>query len=573
MRSTLLLPVFLFVFAFVSQVQAVTLPDAGRILQEQKQIPNNYPQQLPEPEDKTKIEPRQQENDFNVKITAFRFSGYKNTVTEAELQAIVKSAVGLSLNYSQLENLTKKITNYLHHKGYFLADAYLPAQEITDGVVLIVIIAGQIEGSPDIRLLPPTRISEETLNKMALVGAPSGEVLRQKRLERSLLLMNDLPGISATSILEKGESLGSTHIIIEAQEGPLLNAVFSANNFGSRFNGKEQGVVQVAANDPSGIGDQLSANLTFADRLFNGTLTYNRPLGSSGLKGGISYTGLRYSLGKEFKALDIKGTVNTFTTQLSYPIVRSQSFSLWQSLHYEYLKLEDKAAGVVTGKRNLHVGSAVTTVSSFDSFAGGGLSNLYVQINVGVLSFGLDAQGVADKATADSAGNYAKLSYSLSRLQRLPKDFSFFAVFSGQFASKNLDSSEKFILGGSSGVRAYPVGEASGDESYRLTTEVRYDLPLQVISSNVQFVAFFDTGHIKLHNSPWTNSITNATGKNRYELSGAGFGVNLNKPEKYSVRASYARTIGNNSGRSISGNNADNLTDNQQFWLQGIIWF
>jgi len=396
--------------------------------------------------------------------------------------------------------------------------------------------------------------------------------LLQNHLERSLLLMNDLPGISAKSILEKGEAPGSTHVIIEAQEGPLLNGVFSFNNFGNRFLGKEQGVVQVATNDPSGIGDQLSANLTFADRLTNGSLAYNLPLGSSGLKGGISYTGLRYSLGKEFKDLDAKGTADTFDTQLSYPILRSRSFSLWQSLHYEYRKLEDKMAGVVTSKRNLNVVSTATTVSYYDSFAGGGLSNLYAQINAGVLSFDLNAQGVADTATANSAGSYAKLAYSLSRLQRLPKDFSFFVAFSGQFASKNLDSSEAFILGGPSGVRAYPVGEASGDEGYRLTTEVRYDLPRKVISSNLQFITFFDTGHIKLHNSPWTNSITTATGKNSYGLSGAGFGVNLEKPGKYSLRASYTHTIGNNSGRSINGKNADNLSDNQQLWLQAIFW-
>ena len=47
-----------------------------------------------------------------------------------------------------------------------------------------------------------------------------------------------------------------------------------------------------------------------------------------------------------------------------------------------------------------------------------------------------------------------------------------------QFSNKNLDSSEQLSLGGITGVRAYPSGEASGDQGYKLTTE------LQIISLN-----------------------------------------------------------------------------------------
>ena len=38
-----------------------------------------------------------------------------------------------------------------------------------------------------------------------------------------------------------------------------------------------------------------------------------------------------------------------------------------------------------------------------------------------------------------------------------------------QLSSKNLDSSEKFTLGGIGGVEAYPSGEASGDEGRKIS--------------------------------------------------------------------------------------------------------
>ena len=43
----------------------------------------------------------------------------------------------------------------------------------------------------------------------------------------------------------------------------------------------------------------------------------------------------------------------------------------------------------------------------------------------------------------------------------------------GQLAFDNLDSSEKMELGGAYGVRAYPEGEAFGDEGYIATAEAR----------------------------------------------------------------------------------------------------
>jgi hypothetical protein len=69
---------------------------------------------------------------------------------------------------------------------------------------------------------------------------------------------------------------------------------------------------------------------------------------------------------------------------------------------------------------------------------------------------------------------------------------------SGQTASKNLDSSEKFSLGGINGVRAYPQGEASGDEGYRGTVELRHN-----VMPNVQATVFYDWGKVTINRNPF----------------------------------------------------------------------
>ena len=59
------------------------------------------------------------------------------------------------------------------------------------------------------------------------------------------------------------------------------------------------------------------------------------------------------------------------------------------------------------------------------------------------------------------------------RLQGVTDTLSLYAAFNGQVASKNLDNSEKMGLGGPAGVRAYPTGEAYGDQGYILNLEAR----------------------------------------------------------------------------------------------------
>ena len=223
--------------------------------------------------------------------------------------------------------------------------------------------------------------------------------------------MNDFPGISAKSILEKGTAPGTTRVIIDAQEGPFFNGALSVNNFGNRYTGAVQVVAQAAASDIRRRGDQLSLILTSAERLRSGDLSYSLPLGSTGLKADLSYTGLRYELGKEFKSLNAEGTANTLAAQLSYPLVRTRVFSLWQGVTYQYCNLEDEIGGIDTSDRTLNVVSTSTTIHACDRFGSGGLSSVFVQLSKGDLDLGIAAEATTDAGTANAEGHFLKLNY------------------------------------------------------------------------------------------------------------------------------------------------------------------
>ena len=148
----------------------------------------------------------------------------------------------------------------------------------------------------------------------------------------------------------------------------------------------------------------------------------------------------------------------------------------------------------------------------------------------------------------------------MSRLQTLSENWRFFAGINSQLATKNLDSSEKFSLGGPYGVRAYPVNEALGDQGYIMNFELRYR-----VYSNVDLIGFVDHGGIDLHVNPWLNSNPGVPGF--YTLSGGGIGLNWTVPGNFMIRGSMAQRIGLNPARSAAGYDSDGTLKTPHFWL------
>jgi hemolysin activation/secretion protein len=236
--------------------------------------------------------------------------------------------------------------------------------------------------------------------------------------------------------------------------------------------------------------------------------------------------------------------------------------------------MRDQSLGVTTSDKRVDTWNAGISGNEMDRLGGGGMTQYGVSLAVGEVDLSrAGAALTADHAGPNTQGNYTKLNYSLSRLQRIDSNWAVFGALNGQFADRNLDSSEKFLLGGASGVRAYPSGEASGDEGMLLNLEVRYDLPLQSRWGNWQFVGFYDKGQVARYKTVWEGQNAFTPGQsNRYGLSGAGVGINLSKGDSHAVRFAYAWKIGDNPGASMTGRDSDGTQDTGRFWLQTLFY-
>ncbi|MES2356629.1 MAG: ShlB/FhaC/HecB family hemolysin secretion/activation protein, partial [Pseudomonadota bacterium] len=116
--------------------------------------------------------------------------------------------------------------------------------------------------------------------------------------------------------------------------------------------------------------------------------------------------------------------------------------------------------------------------------------------------------------------------------------------------NQNLNSSEKFSLGGIRGVRAYPEGEANGDEGGLFTIAWRSNL-----AESVQGSLFYDIGTVKINKTPFS------TTDNHRTLSGGGIGL-----DAYLSRILLKTNIAwRDRGEPTSG------PDNKpRFWMEAI---
>ena len=107
--------------------------------------------------------------------------------SEAELVAITGFSPGAELSLSELRGMAAKIAEHYRRNGYFVAQAYVPAQDIHDGSVTIAVLEGRY-GSVTVR--NQTNLSDALANDL-LGGLNSGDTVAIAPLE-SRLLFQDL---------------------------------------------------------------------------------------------------------------------------------------------------------------------------------------------------------------------------------------------------------------------------------------------------------------------------------------------------------------------------------------------
>jgi hemolysin activation/secretion protein len=490
-------------------------------------------------------------------VTALQVTG-ESHYSGSELIAVAGFQPGQHFTLYDLQVMAAKITNYYNQHGYFLARAYLPQQDITNGIVTIAVLEGRYG---QIGLRNQTNVSDVVLVRI-LDGINSGDTVESAPLERRLLIISDLPGVSVNATLAPGAAVGSADLVVGVKQGPRIDGDIEADNWGNPYTGAYRVGGTINWNEPFGLGDVLS--LRTMESTTGGMdylrVSYQAQVGDGTV--GAALTGFKYRLGKQFTSLDANGTEGIVSVYGSYPLIRSYNNSLYLLADFDERFFQDNEGAVgssITKRASVLTPGIIGNV--YDNFGGGGWTNYSAYASFGNLDIQTATAREQDALTARTNGNYAKFSASISRLQNVMGPLSLYMSARGQVGTKNLDISEKMELGGANGVRAFPEGEAYGDDGYIATLEPRLQLPLpRFVPGHLQLIAFVDTGYVKVNHNPYSNT------QNSLTRTGAGVGLRWSDPNDFLLTATYAHILGNSRATSYHD-------DAGEFWFEAVKYF
>jgi hemolysin activation/secretion protein len=432
-------------------------------------------------------------------------------------QALEKLVAHLDDGERSLADLTAGallITHFYHQHGWMLAHAYLPAQSIKGGDVEIRVVEGTLS-NVYVKTDPNSRLRASIIDAY-LASVERDAPLNQPQVNRALLLLSDLPGASLTANLSAGAQPGQTDLTVHNATAPIISGELTADNYGSRYTGDARlgGVLNL--NSPFGYGEQFTAQLLASnENLYYGRFAGQLPLGSDGLSSGLAFTHTHYLLGSNFADLDAHGHADVAQWNLAYPFIRRVSFSVIGQFTAESRDLFDEV-GATSSETHKHAffQSFNLFFSGRDDLLGGADSQAALRLGTGTLHILSQPAAAIDASGAHSAGRYDTLNIDLQRNQHLSNHWSLLLSGHAQLASRNLDSYQKFVLGGPDGVRGYPAGEGTGDQGWLASAELSYAINSMLIPG-----VFYDVGGVAINKHPYLDS------SNSRALHDAGVGI------------------------------------------------
>lgn len=540
LRSTQTLFVLVASISALPAIAQQVRPDAGTLLEPGRQIPT-----LPSPGGAPPVSvppsPAPTGFDRSVQLTpaAFRFQG--NTVfDEAKLAGVVAPFAGKRTGMDGLFEAAAAVRRYYRDQGYLLTEAYLPAQKFSEsgGTVLIQVLEARL-GKARV-VMEGTGVSEALATQIVQKQLVPGSLITVDQLEKPVLLLRDLVGIEASATVEPGAAEGEADIIVSVKPtGSKFAAVLGLDNMGPRSAGRVRSYVDASLSNLTGRGDVLSARAQVSEHSASEMyrLGYSTTVGGYATRLGINLARAEYLLGKEFAALGASGRADVLAVSATQPIIRSRTANLYAELAAERKEFADRTTTPASANDRQVDAVRLGVVGNFidhlgpDSFTSYALSLTRGTLHMDAATLALD-QGIFGLHTA---GSFSKVNLELQRTMFLSAAARVNVAVQGQYASKNLTSAEKLSLGGPTGVRGYPIGEALGDSGAIVSLEYRHQLPDLGTRTPLFGSVFYDWGKVRFNRagSPFVTPATET-------LSSAGIGLSAGTVGDYLISTQLA---------------------------------
>ncbi|MEI6987577.1 MAG: ShlB/FhaC/HecB family hemolysin secretion/activation protein [Rhodospirillaceae bacterium] len=403
-----------------------------------------------------------------------------------EIVAFYHALLGQEISLLDLYKLRDAISVKYRNAGYVLSQAVIPAQEIDGGIVHMAIVEGHLnkvifQGEVTDRF----GILEDYAQKLT-----ASRPLLASVLERYVMLMDDLPGLTARTVIKpaEGDAVGSNlEVVLERKP---IGATLSLDNRGTKSVGPYQIDHGFTFNDILGQFEQTSIRGILTpqiDELRYVDLSHTEQLG---LDGATIEVGARRNWsepGFNIRPLSIKSQSSTLRGGVAYPLIRSRSETLRLTFDGTYRNSRTNAQGQKLSDDRIRYLSAGVSYDIADSWQG---SNLFqFSLNRGFDLFNATDGDKPGQSRVGARPNYTKLTFSAQRLQPLPERFSVLVATEGQFSPNLLVSGEQFGVGGKLYGRAFDSSEITGDKGASAKIELQYTPEIEL--PYIQYLQLF----------------------------------------------------------------------------------
>lgn len=570
---------FLVVCGLPSHGIASPYPNSGQLYQD---VRDGALRRLPKKEEarpelsvETGIQPENEGPEFHVD----HFVVYGNTeLRDHELATVLTPFSGRTLNGSGLKDAAVALRTEYHRRGLFAAEVYIPPQAIVDGAVTLHVYEGVLEERGVFLENTGQRVRDNVVLRILQENLVTGDLIRTAEFERTILLVDDLPGITSHSLLYPGTEPGEARFLMRTDDTPFVSGNVDVDNFGSIYTGETRLGATLYLNSPSHRGDQVTVRaVTSEDDYRYIFLDYSQPVSGNGLRIGINADYMDYELGRKYKGAGTGGDASSLRLFTTYPFVRSRHANAHGRVEYAYLRVDDdNNVDAFRAKRRIHTLTAGLSGDLDHDALADGITYFDLTATVGSLDVtATDGFEELEDATTDAEGGFAYINFQASRLQHLWGDWSAFGSLQGQAATKNLDPSQKFYLGGPFSIPGYPTGEASGDHGASLFADLRRDLRSPPWGGDLQLSVFYTYGVVRLYKDTWEGwQGDNPVIENTITLSSWGLAASQTWPQGIVLRGSIGRQLGSNLGRDPeTGKDSDDSDSNHRAWFQLIYYF
>ena len=401
----------------------------------------------------------------------------------------------------QIEGVASSITQFYRERGFILAKAYIPKQQVRDGIVNLTVLLGTLgEVNIENNELYDASILTEVFD--AFIDKP----VTSQSIEENLYLINNFPGISVSGYFEPGTQVGDTRLNVNVREENLFNFSTRIDNHGTDDTGLHRIFLDGQVNNLLGIADYFHLSILQSAFPFGttyGQLSYDSNFFSPRIRVGLDLSANQFVSDQSSVSdlAELSGLVNVYGAHARYIAQRSRK----RNSSYEFR--------VERIKSDLQYGDIPKTTNYLDQI----ISNYYLSYNFDLLDD--ESKLLHDVSFTYNRGDYEfgfkigqerhfdvySVDYTLLSFLNVPfTDSSSRLIFKShiQYSGTTLSSIIRYSLTGPTKIRGFSQSFFTGDDAVFLGVDWMFNSPdmLDFSFFNVDFTnvfkpfIFFDYG-------------------------------------------------------------------------------